>query len=78
MSAGITLSSEELEAITGYEQPTKQLQVLHRRGFNRAFINSKGRLVLERTHYETVTRGEAQNAVAGAKARVTFPFLKSA
>jgi hypothetical protein len=54
----ITLSQAELEAITGYQQATKQLRVLHARGFLRAYISRKGEVVLERTHYEAVTKGE--------------------
>lgn len=54
----ITLTPDELEAITGYRLATKQLNVLHNRGFLRAYINRKGELVLERAHYEAVSRGE--------------------
>lgn len=49
----ITLSPAELESLTGYEQPCKQLNILHKRGFNRAFVGRKG-VVLERAHYEAV------------------------
>lgn len=49
----ITLSREELEALTGYKVPTKQLDRLHRRGFHRAYIGRDG-VVLERAHYEAV------------------------
>jgi hypothetical protein len=51
---GITLSTAELEALTGYQQATKQLRVLRNRGFARAFISRKGCVVLERAHYEAV------------------------
>lgn len=57
MSDSITLSEEELFALTGYEVATKQLKVLRERGFVRAFISRKG-VVLERTHYEAVTKGQ--------------------
>lgn len=53
----VTLQPEELEQLTGYEQATKQLDVLHKRGFTRAFIGRRG-LVLERAHYEAVCRGQ--------------------
>ncbi|WP_295851042.1 DUF4224 domain-containing protein [uncultured Xylophilus sp.] len=52
----VVLSEEELFAITGYQLPTKQLNVLHRRGFSRAFIGRNG-VVLERAHYDAVCRG---------------------
>lgn len=57
---GITLSAAELHAITGYELPCKQLGVLHKRGFHRAYIPKGGGVVLERAHYEAVCRGEAE------------------
>jgi hypothetical protein len=53
----VTLQPEELAQLTGYEQATKQLDVLHKRGFSRAFIGRRG-LVLERAHYEAVCRGQ--------------------
>ncbi|MFC5498168.1 DUF4224 domain-containing protein [Caenimonas terrae] len=60
MSSSI-LSPAEIEDITGYQQATKQLQVLHDRGFLRAFINRKGEVVLERPHFEAVSRGELRD-----------------
>ena len=66
-NTAITLSAEELEAITGYAVATKQLQVLHRRGFHRAYINRLGAVVLERVHYEAVSQGSAP-AIKGKKA----------
>ncbi len=60
MSDGIKLSAAELLAITGYELPCKQLGVLHKRGFHRAYIAHKGGVVLERAHYEAVCRGESE------------------
>jgi hypothetical protein len=62
----ITLTPEELAAITGYEQPCKQLQTLKARGFYRAYIARKGGVVLERTHYESVTRGQDDKPVKSA------------
>ena len=38
----VTLQPDELEHLTGYEQATKQLDVLHKRGFTRAFIGRRG------------------------------------
>jgi hypothetical protein len=55
-----TLSDDELHALTGYRQPARQLAVLHRRGYWRAYRNRLGCVVLERPHYEAVCRGEAQ------------------
>lgn len=57
MTASITLEESEIVELTGYRLATKQLHVLHRRGFHRAYICRTGRVVLERSHYEAVTRG---------------------
>lgn len=54
----IILTKEEIEQITGYTQATKQLNVLQRRGFLRAYIDRNGRVVLERNHYDAVTSGQ--------------------
>ena len=56
----ITLSEDEIVALTAYKNATKQLNVLHARGFTRAYIGRGGRVILERSHYEAVTRGELQ------------------
>ena len=53
----IILSPEEIEAITQYKLTTMQLDVLRRRGFYRAYIGRKG-VILERAHYDAVTRGQ--------------------
>lgn len=58
--AEITLSDAELFAITGYELPCKQLNVLHGRGFHRAWINRHNKVVLPRAHYEAVLLRETQ------------------
>jgi hypothetical protein len=52
----VALDSAEIVCLTGYEQPCKQLAVLHKRGFVRAFMGRKG-VVLERPHFEAVSRG---------------------
>ena len=58
----LTLSDDELAEITGgYSRPSDQLRILHGRGFHRAAI-LRGRLVLERSHYDAVTRGQAGEA----------------
>lgn len=67
----LTLQPDELAAITGYEQATKQLNVLHRRGFNRAFIGRKG-VVLERAHYEAVCRGEVVDKAHAKEVNLSF------
>lgn len=57
-----TFTHAELVDLTRYERAGKQLEVLHMRGFARAYIDHTGRVVLERAHYEAVCRGEVQPA----------------
>lgn len=40
----ITITPAELEHLTGYKQPTQQLNVLHSRGFHRAFMARTGKI----------------------------------
>lgn len=54
----LVLEADEIKEISGgYERAADQLRVLHRRGFYRAEI-IRGRLVLERSHYDAVTRAQ--------------------
>lgn len=59
----VVLQPDELQQLTGYEQATKQLDVLHKRGFTRAFIGRRG-LVLERAHFEAICQGSLDRPVA--------------
>ncbi len=64
MPATLTLDEAELAEVTGgYTRAADQLRVLHQRGFFRAAI-LKGRLVLERSHYDAVTRAQLGPAAA--------------
>lgn len=64
MDTDICLSPIELVQITGgYTRQADQLRVLHERGFFRAAI-LKGQLVLERSHYDAVTRAQIGAAPA--------------
>lgn len=63
----VILQPDELEDLTGYTQGTKQLEILRKRGFNRAFIGRKG-VILERAHFEAVCAGQigkASNEIRG-------------
>lgn len=71
-ASDLILSTADIEAMTGYVNATKQLQVLKNRGFHRAFINRAGRVVLERSHYEAVTRGEAPSSKPTKAANLSF------
>ena len=63
----LILSTEEIVALTGYKAPTMQVGELRRQGFYRARVGRRG-VVLERSHYEAVTRG--QDAAAPAPRKV--------
>jgi len=73
-AAAILLSRPELETLTGYKTPTRQLQVLRWRGFHRAYIGRHG-LILERVHYETVV-GERAVVASGTKKAANLSFMK--
>ena len=71
------LSTEELQQITGYAAPLRQLDVLHKRGFVRAYRARDGRIILERPHYLAVCRGEfAAEQTALPVSAVNIAFLK--
>lgn len=73
-----TLTPAEIEAITGYRTPSRQLQTLHARGFSRAYRDRLGRVVLERPHYDAVCAGQFGQQVAARAAAVNVAFLKRA
>ncbi|MDN8617806.1 hypothetical protein [Variovorax ginsengisoli] len=62
----IVLTTDEIEALTGYKLATMQLERLRRDGFYRARMGRHG-VVLERTHYEAVTRGQDAETPAPRK-----------
>jgi hypothetical protein len=67
----LVMTDAELRVITGgYVRAANQLKVLHSRGFFRAAI-LRGRLILERSHYDAVTRAQLGEAPARR------PMLKS-
>ena len=55
----LTLTREEIEELTGYMWPSKQLDELRQQGFFRARIGRAGNVLLERTHYNAVCAGSA-------------------
>ena len=75
--SSIVLSPDEIEAITQYKTPTMQLDVLRRRGFYRAYIGRKG-VVLERTHYEAVSRGQDDAPAAPPRKVARLTNLRAA
>jgi hypothetical protein len=72
----LNLSEREIvDAAGGYVRPAEQLRELHARGFSRAYIPKVGRkhVVLERAHYDAVTRGQFGPAPANDVARPAAP-----
>lgn len=72
------LTREQIERMTGYVMPSKQLEVLHQRGFVRAYRNRKGEVILEQSHYDAVCRGEFGASHNQSRAAVNTSFLKRA
>jgi hypothetical protein len=57
----LTLTADELRDLTGYAQPCRQIEELHRQGFHRARRSRiDGRVILERAHYDAVCAGLEQ------------------
>ena len=53
-----TLSTTEIERVTGYKRPADQLEELKRQGFYRARRSpTSGSIILERAHYSAVCEG---------------------
>lgn len=73
-----TLNEQELQQITGYTAPLRQLNVLHLRGFVRAYRARDGRVILERAHYLAVCRGEFSTGRVDVQPSVNVAFLKRA
>ena len=75
-----TLTERELIEITGYTSPNQQLDVLHKRGFVRAFRSRKGNIILERPHYQAVCRGEfgSKDQSQARSLGVNLAFMKPA
>ena len=67
----ITLSQDEIRAITDYVQPAAQLAELLRRGFDRARRSSRtGMVILERAHYDAVCAGTRQSRAPEIRPRL--------
>lgn len=73
MSESITLSADEIQALTGYKMAARQLAALHMAGFHRARIGMAGRVILERSHYHAVCAGQIQREKPKMR-----PFLRAA
>lgn len=71
----LLLSPAEIQALTHYKAPTLQLNELRQQGFWRARIGRHG-VILERSHYEAVSRGDTQ-APTTTKA-IKLPSLRLA
>lgn len=73
----LLLTSAEIRALTGeLTLPRCQVRRLQERGFVRARLE-RGRVVLERAHYEAVCRGEFTNGAAPGNTARPHPVLRS-
>jgi hypothetical protein len=74
----ITLTTCEVERLTGYRRPGDQLAELQRRGFFRARRSRcTGDVILERAHYDAVCSAGIRAAQEDdSRPRVTPPVLK--
>lgn len=54
----LTLTPDELHALTRYRRAGDQLRELHLQGFSRARLGRDGSVILERAHYEAVCQGQ--------------------
>lgn len=65
-----TMTYDEVKDLCGgLVQPTRQLRLLHARGYWRAYIGKAGSVVLERAHYEAVSSGQASAPARAPKLR---------
>lgn len=69
----LLLTPDELASLTGYRQPARQLAELHRLGFWRARRGRLGAVILERAHYDAVSRGQDAAPARGMPAPMLRP-----
>jgi hypothetical protein len=55
----LLVTEGEIQTLTGYKRPSRQVDELRRRGFHRARRNHAGQVILERAHYDAVCTGQA-------------------
>lgn len=79
-NTGPTLSEQEVQAASGgYSKPAFQLRELHRRGFWRAYRSPlTGKVVLERPHFDAVSRGVIAAPKDPAAPKLRKPAKKTA
>ena len=71
----LTLTPPELQELTGYKHPCKQLETLAKQGYT-AFIE-RGRVILARRHFEAVCAGLKPADQAPVRAKVDTSFMKA-
>ena len=74
----LVLSNSELQAITGYSMPCKQIAELHAAGYVRARRGRAGDVILERDHYHAVCRGEFEGHQQRPRSLARLDFLNRA
>jgi hypothetical protein len=78
MQTPLILNSSEIQSLTGFAAPGKQLSALHAAGYARARRGRYGEIILERMHYDAVCRGEFSMNSGEHKSSVNIAFLKRA
>jgi len=74
----ITLTQDELHAITGYKRPGDQMAELLRQGFSRARRSrTTGDVILERSHYDAVCAGQRITAAPQVRMPGATPQLRA-
>jgi hypothetical protein len=71
----LILDPFEIEALTGYSMPCKQLAALQAAGYARARRGRNGEVILERAHFQAVCRGEFVIHAKGTRPAVRLDFL---
>lgn len=65
----LVLTGTEIIELTGRQRVTEQLAELRRQGYWRAAVNAAGKIVLPRSHFEAVNRGEDRQVAGQQQAR---------
>jgi hypothetical protein len=76
MQTLLILTAREIESLTGYAAPGKQLCALHAAGYVRARRGRHGEVILEKAHYHAVCRGEFSKDRGQPQPSVNIAFLK--
>ena len=74
----LIFTTEEVQSLTGYKRPSKQLAALHSQGFSRARLGAAGNVQLERLHYAAVCAGTFAKTIKQHAPKVRTPLTRKA